>query len=67
MKLQITRLPADQGTYSIDTSGGRHYTVRDSELKRWLLNLSVDKSIVDSVLDIEPNQTTTLEAQKKAA
>ncbi len=67
MKLQITRLPSEECIYSVATSGGKRYTVSDSELERWLLNLGVAGSIVESVLGIEPNQTTTLEAEKKAA
>ncbi len=67
MQLQITRLPSEECSYSIITSGGKHYIVRGSELERWLLNLGVNESIVDAVLDIEPNQTTTLHAEKNNA
>ncbi len=66
MRLQITRLPSNHRTYSIVTSGGNRYGVDDSELERWLLNLGVDDSIVSAVLDIEPNQTTTLQTEKAA-
>lgn len=66
MKLHITRLPSDHREYSVVTTSGDSYGVNDSELSRWLLNLGVDGEIVASILDIEPNQTTTLQAEKAA-
>jgi hypothetical protein len=66
MQLQITRISSDECTYSILTSSGKQYTVRDSELERWLLNLGVEPSLVGAVLNVEPNQTATLHSEKAA-
>jgi hypothetical protein len=66
MQLRITRLPSDDRTYSIATGSGTRYGVRDFELKRWLLNLGVGDSTIAAVLDIEPNETTTLQVAKAA-
>ncbi len=66
MQLRIKRLPSDDRTYSIVTGRGTLYGVHDFELERWLLNLGVNESIVAAVLDIEPNRTTTLQAEKAA-
>lgn len=66
MQLKITRLPSDDRTYSIVTGSGTRYGVQDSELKRWLLNLGVGDSTIAAVLDIEPNESTTLQVAKAA-
>jgi hypothetical protein len=61
MQLKITRLPSDDRVYTIASDSGNRYGVHDFELKRWLLYLGIDDSAIASVLDIEPNETTTLQ------
>jgi hypothetical protein len=67
MQLQITRLPTDERTYSIDTGSETRSVVRDFELKEWLYELGIGDSTVAAVLDMEPNVTMVLQVADKAA
>ncbi len=66
MQLQISRLPSDERTYSIDTGSETRSGVRDFELKAWLYELGVADSTVAAVLDMEPNLTMVLQVAKAA-
>ncbi len=66
MQLKITRLPSHERSYSVITASGNRYGVRDFELKRWLLELGIGDSTIAAVLDIEPNETRTIQAAKAA-
>ncbi len=61
MQLNITRLPCDDRAYSIVMGSGTCHGVHDFELQLLLLNLGVGDSTIAAVLDIEPNETTTLQ------
>jgi hypothetical protein len=52
--------------YSVATVSGTCYGVNDSVLKRWLLNLGVDDATIAVVLDISPNESTTIQVTKAA-
>ncbi len=67
MQLQITRIPSEEPTYSVVTGSGTRYDVHSSELKRWLVNLGVDDSTINAVLEKQPNETTTVRAEKAAS
>lgn len=66
MQFQITRLPTDSRTYSVVTADGTRSGLRDFELKRWLLDLGVGDSTIAAVLDIDPNETMTVQVARIA-
>jgi hypothetical protein len=66
MQVQITRLPTDERTFSIDTGTETHSGVRDFELKDWLYELGVGDSTVAAVLDMERDVTMVLQVSKAA-
>jgi hypothetical protein len=66
MQLQITRLTSDDRSYSVITSSGNRYGIHDFELKQLLLNLGVGVSAIAAILDIDPNETMTVEVAEAA-
>lgn len=65
MQIRITRLASDERMYSICTKSGTHY-VPAHELKKWLLDVGAGNASIVAVLDIEPNETMTVQLAKAA-
>ncbi len=66
MRLEITRSPSDERTFSVETGGRTRPGVRDFELKQWLLNVGVGDSTIAAVLDMEPDVTMVVQVREAA-
>ncbi len=66
MKLEITRQATDDRRYSVNSGTGTRYGVEAPELKRWLLDLGVGASTINSVLEIEPAEKRVVQVVKAA-
>ncbi len=66
MKLEITRQPTDDRRFSVSSGSGTRYGVDAPRLKKWLLDLGVGASTINSVLEIEPAEKRTVQVVKAA-
>jgi hypothetical protein len=68
MELKITRLLLDKASfYVIDNNEGTSSGMQLSELKAWLLDLGVDDSTIADVLDLNPNESMSVQVADEAA
>jgi hypothetical protein len=67
MELKISRVPSDDRLYTIHSPSGTQFGVQPFELKRQLLDLGVGDSTIAAILDLGPDESTTIKVAERAA